>query len=146
MKSKHPSLAAAARFHGHLGPWLALGLKAGLRARRELAASPFEISARVYCPVKPPHSCFLDGVQFGSGCTLGKRNIRHVRADGCRVEFTRNGHGGQRRAGDRLVLDLRCEVWEELHNGKEDGWEAGARLGRQIYHRPFEALFVAHRR
>jgi formylmethanofuran dehydrogenase subunit E len=145
MGPTHPSLAAAARFHGHLGPWLALGLKAGLRVRRELAASPFQLFARVYCPAKPPHSCFLDGVQFGSGCTLGKGNIRHVRADGCRVEFARNGHGGQRRAGDRLVLDLRREVWEELHNGREDGWEAGVRLGRQIYRRPFEALFVAHR-
>jgi formylmethanofuran dehydrogenase subunit E len=35
----------------------------------------FGISAEVHSPLKPPASCFIDGVQLGSGCTLGKRNI-----------------------------------------------------------------------
>ncbi|HTW92170.1 MAG TPA: formylmethanofuran dehydrogenase subunit E family protein [bacterium] len=151
MESKHPSLAAAARFHGHLGPWLALGLKAGLRARRELGASPFELTAHVFCPARTPYSCFIDGVQVGSGCTLGKGNISYVRASGCRVEFRRGGGRSSPVRARRvepagLVYRLRSEVWDELHDGKEDGWEAGARLGRQIYRRPFEALFGIHRR
>lgn len=141
------SLADAARFHGHLGPWLALGLKAGLRARRLLGATPFELTARVRCPTRPPYSCFVDGVQVGSGCTLGKGNICHLPADGCRVEFVR--HGGRSAPGRlrtvtraRLVFKLRPAVWAELHSDRARGWAAADRLARRLYRRRFDALFV----
>jgi hypothetical protein len=150
MKPKHNGLAAAARFHGHLGPWLALGLKAGLQARRELGVSPFELTARVYCPSRPPHSCFVDGVQVGSGCTLGKGNINHLPARGCRVEFRsssgRSSPAGARRITPaRLIFRLRPELWDELHRNAADGWEVTARLGRVLYRRRFDALFVVSR-
>jgi formylmethanofuran dehydrogenase subunit E len=140
MRPKHSSLAAAARFHGHLGPWLALGLKAGLRARRELGASPFELTACVFCPARTPYSCFIDGVQVGSGCTLGKGNVRHVRASACRVEFLRDGS-----RSSRLVYRLRPEVWAELHGDKANGWAAADRLGRILYRRRFDVLFTISR-
>jgi len=129
-------LKQAARFHGHLGPWLVLGLKAGAYARRKLAASPFELRARVFCPAGPPHTCFVDGVQFSSGCTMGKGNISHERAAGCRVEFTRQGKPG------RLRLALRPEVWTELHSRPSRGMAGAARLGREFAGRRFAELFT----
>lgn len=83
------SLRAAAAFHGHLGPWLVLGYRAGAFAARRLGGTPFERRATVWCPPAPPSSCFLDGVQLASGCTLGKANISHVARSGCRARFTR---------------------------------------------------------
>jgi len=150
MSPKHPGLEAAVRFHGHLGPWLALGLKAGLRARRELGASPFELTAYVFCPARTPYSCFIDGVQVGSGCTLGKGNVRHVRASACRVEFVRDGgrsspSGACRLGPARLVFRLRPEVWAELHGDKANGWAAADRLGRILYRRRFDVLFTVSR-
>jgi formylmethanofuran dehydrogenase subunit E len=65
----------AVEFHGHLGPYLMLGLRVGWLARRDLRAGPFELRAEVGCPPSPPGSCFLDGIQVGSGCTVGKANL-----------------------------------------------------------------------
>jgi formylmethanofuran dehydrogenase subunit E len=144
----HPNLEQAAQFHGHLGPWLALGLKAGLHARRALGATPFELTARVHCPARPPYSCFVDGVQVGSGCTLGKGNVCHVPGPGCRVEFT--CHAGRSAPGKlrkvkpaRLVVELRPEAWAELHSDRARGWAAAERLARLLYRRRFAELFVA---
>ena len=143
-------LRQAARFHGHLGPWLVLGMQAGAYARRKLAASPFELSARVFCPAGTPYTCFVDGVQFSSGCTMGKGNISHHRADGCRVEFTRTEDGPYHKntkarsgSGAGLRLALRPEVWDELHSRPCKGMAGAARLGRAFARRPFEELFTA---
>ncbi len=66
-------------FHGHLGPFAMLGYRAGLLAVRELGLpTHFGLSAVVHCPPQPPPSCFVDGVQYSTGCTLGKRNIELV--------------------------------------------------------------------
>ena len=129
-------LKQAAAFHGHLGPWLVLGLKAGTYARRKLAASPFELDARVFCPAGTPHTCFVDGVQFSSGCTMGKGNISHHHAAGCRVEFTRKGRRG------RVRLALRPEVWDELHSRPSGGMVGAARLGREFARRRLGELFT----
>jgi formylmethanofuran dehydrogenase subunit E len=144
-------LRQAVRFHGHLGPWLVLGLKAGAYARKKLAASPFELSARVFCPPSTPYTCFVDGIQFSSGCTMGKGNISHHRADECRVEFTRTGdrkevHNkdtkAQRGPGTMLRLAVRPEVWDELHTGPDEGMAGAARLGREFARRRLEELFT----
>jgi len=144
-------ISQAAAFHGHLGPWLVLGLKAGVHARRKLAASPFELKARIFCPAGTPYTCFIDGVQFSSGCTMGKGNIVHYRAKRCRVEFTRTGDGGrfhhkdtkaQGGSGTRLRLALRTEVWDELHSGSDEGMAGAARLGREFSRRRLEELFA----
>ena len=63
-------------FHGHLGPYLVLGAKMGLYAKKELSSSPFEISAEITMPLKPPLSCTIDGIQFTSGATTGKANLK----------------------------------------------------------------------
>ncbi len=74
-------LERAAEFHGHLGPYLVLGMKMGDLARKTLHANPFELRAEIHTESKTPKSCILDGVQFTSGCTLGKRNIE-LKKDG----------------------------------------------------------------
>ena len=64
-------------FHGHLGPYVVLGYRMGQLALKELHSDGhFGLSAEVHSILAPPHSCLIDGVQLGSGCTLGKRNIQ----------------------------------------------------------------------
>lgn len=64
-------------FHGHLGPYVVIGYRMGKIALEELGSEGhFGISAEVHSPLKTPRSCLIDGVQLGSGCTLGKGNIR----------------------------------------------------------------------
>lgn len=67
------------RIHGHVGPYVVAGVRAGERALEHLDARPhFGVDAIVTAPDAPPPSCFIDGVQLSTGCTLGKRNIEHV--------------------------------------------------------------------
>ncbi|MEA1993887.1 MAG: formylmethanofuran dehydrogenase subunit E family protein [Euryarchaeota archaeon] len=74
-------LKRAAEFHGHLGPYLVLGMRMGTMARKTLDATPFEIRAEIRTNDKTPRSCVLDGIQFTSGCTLGKRNIELIKSN-----------------------------------------------------------------
>ncbi|MBM3314141.1 hypothetical protein FJY70_06075 [candidate division WOR-3 bacterium] len=127
---------AAARFHGHLGPWLVLGLHAGCQARCRLSASPFGLRARVFCPNGTPYTCLIDGVQFSSGCTMGKGNIRHLPSARCRVRFTCRSNSR------RLELALRPEIWEELHSTRCRSMEAADRLGREFARRRLSELFT----
>lgn len=92
----------AVRFHGHLGPFLVLGVKAGLLANAVLGKNHFRTRAIVITDPSPPHSCFADGVQFVTGCTMGKRNIKLMKGDGVSVLFLKEGK--------RLRLRLKNEV------------------------------------
>lgn len=80
-----------ARFHGHLGPFIVLGYRMGRYALQRLGDNPFAIRASVYCSGTTPQSCLADGVQLGSGCTLGKGNIEIVKSDTVYSEFSSDG-------------------------------------------------------
>jgi len=82
------SLLELARFHGHLGPYIVLGYRMGRYALGRFGENPFAISARVYCSGITPQSCLADGVQLGSGCTLGKRNIELIISEQVFCEFS----------------------------------------------------------
>jgi len=70
-------IRSAVKFHGHLGPFLVLGLRMGLAAVQTLRPHGLhDLSATVWSSRNPPQSCAIDGIQFSSGCTLGKGNIR----------------------------------------------------------------------
>jgi formylmethanofuran dehydrogenase subunit E len=85
------SIEELAAFHGHLGPYIVLGYRIGRHIREHFCDDPFRVTARIYCPGTPPESCLADGVQLGSGCTLGKRNIEIVISPELRCEFSADG-------------------------------------------------------
>ena len=70
-----------AEFHGHLGPYLIVGMKMGdlsneLLGKESGAGSGHSHKkAIVKTGTTPPISCIIDGIQCSSGCTLGKGNI-----------------------------------------------------------------------
>ncbi|PWR69725.1 formylmethanofuran dehydrogenase subunit E family protein [Methanospirillum lacunae] len=75
------SIHDLARFHGHLGPFIVLGYRMGRYALNALNADPFELKAQVFCNGITPQSCMADGIQLGSGCTLGKGNIEIIKSE-----------------------------------------------------------------
>ena len=92
-------------FHGHLGPYVVLGYRMGQLALKELHSDGhFGLSAQVYSILAPPQSCLIDGVQLGSGCTLGKRNIQVEAYDGpAWAVFTSD-------QGKKITIRLRPEI------------------------------------
>ena len=72
----HEIMKGAVEFHGHRGPFLVLGVKAGLLANSFLGKDCFKMKAIVTTVPHPPNLCFVDGIQFVTGCTMGKCNIK----------------------------------------------------------------------
>lgn len=73
------SLKEAKKFHGHLGPYLILGILAGEIALKKLNCKKyFGLQAKVYGADKKPKSCLIDGLQLSCGATYGKGNIKKI--------------------------------------------------------------------
>lgn len=91
-----PWLARLAELHGHLGPWAVSGCRLGtVGLRRVGAVGYFDVEVTCEGPLaKPPRSCFLDGLQVGTGATLGKRNLHWQEANELVVRV-RNVRTGQ---------------------------------------------------
>lgn len=82
------SLAEAVKFHGHLGPYLVLGLLAGESALKRLSAKKyFGFDVKVYGANIKPKSCLVDGLQLSTGATYGKGNIEKYNGSRIKIEF-----------------------------------------------------------
>ncbi len=69
----------AAEFHGHLGPFLVIGVRMGIIAKRILKPNIKEdkrLQATVKVPLLTPFSCILDGIQTATQCTIGNQKLR----------------------------------------------------------------------
>ncbi|NMC59120.1 MAG: hypothetical protein GYA51_07030 [Candidatus Methanofastidiosa archaeon] len=118
-------------FHGHLGPYLVLGAKMGLYAKKTLSTSPFEISAEITMPLKPPLSCTIDGIQFTSGATTGKANLRVSDGLPIRALFYKEKEG--------IVLIPKEGIIEKIRHQVEH--EDLEMLAEQIMKKDYSELF-----
>jgi formylmethanofuran dehydrogenase subunit E len=69
----------AEKFHGHLGPFLVLGVRMGETAKRILEIlneenGSLQVTAKV--PMLTPFSCVLDGIQVTTQCTIGNQKLK----------------------------------------------------------------------
>ncbi|NJE62262.1 FmdE family protein [Thermococcus sp. 21S7] len=68
-------------FHGHVCPYLALGIRASLVAMDELGVGRLDYSGSVdesILAIVEVNSCFTDGVQVTTGCTLGNNSLVYL--------------------------------------------------------------------
>jgi formylmethanofuran dehydrogenase subunit E len=81
-------LRKAEEFHGHLGPFLVLGVRMGIIGVRELGAKGNN-KLRVTAMVKdsPPFSCVIDGIQVATKCTIGNKKLRLKNFSGITAKF-----------------------------------------------------------
>jgi formylmethanofuran dehydrogenase subunit E len=69
----------AAKLHGHLGPFLVIGVRMGDLAKRFLEVnekSSRRIEANIQTPLSTPFSCVIDGIQASTSCTVGNRKLK----------------------------------------------------------------------
>ena len=83
-------LEELSRFHGHMGVYVALGLRMGAIGKRTFGHYK-GLTAIVRSDRNPPMRCVVDGVQFSSGCTLGKGNIAFGTGENPEVLFSKEG-------------------------------------------------------
>ncbi|UCE10771.1 MAG: formylmethanofuran dehydrogenase subunit E family protein [Candidatus Thorarchaeota archaeon] len=125
-------LDEAISLHGHLGAFLLLGLKAGLYANKILGRNSFRMRAIVETEPFPPLSCFVDGVQVATGCTMGKRNIELRKGRSLSVTFTRNG--------ERIRLCLKNGLLKSLREISSK--EESENMAMTLADRPIQDLFI----
>jgi len=69
----------AAKFHGHLGPFLVIGVRMGQIAKKQLDVkdkNTLELHANIRTRLIPPFSCVIDGIQVATGCTIGNQKLK----------------------------------------------------------------------
>jgi len=120
----------AVRFHGHKGPFMTLGYRAGLTAILKLTRNPFDLTCTVKIPLRKPFSCVLDGIQCSCGCTLGKLNLKVEDSDDFVILFE------QVSTKRRLVMRVRRRIIDMILSG-----ESGDELADMIYNAPIDELF-----
>jgi len=128
-------LEEAVRFHGHRGPFLILGLRAGLLGITYLGKDYFKLRAIVKTAPNPPRSCFIDGIQFSSGCTSGKGNIEAQASEDVSVEFIRDKQ--------RISIAIRNSILTTLDKVDSTHLEDA---NTEIMQKSDEELFLVKRR
>jgi len=101
------TLKSIEHFHGHLGPYAVLGYKMGKIACEHLGSDPFAKKVTVSTGTTPPISCIIDGIQLGSGCTLGKGNITVEHEKIPKAEFSNKN-------GRKITITLHPEIQQEI--------------------------------
>jgi formylmethanofuran dehydrogenase subunit E len=69
----------ARQLHGHIGPYLVIGIRMGAAAKKALNIKDTEethLRAEVAVPLYPPFSCLLDGIQVSTTCTIGNQRLQ----------------------------------------------------------------------
>ena len=113
MKRIKTRLNEAKKFHGHLGPYLILGILAGELAIKKLGCRKyFGISVKAWGVKKKPKSCCIDGLQLSTGATYGKGNIEKLNGREIKIEF-RN-----RLNQSRLILSFQPPLIDQLRKAK----------------------------
>jgi len=84
-----PIIKRAAKFHGHLGPFLVIGVRMGLIGIRELKTKANQEKLHVTARLKysVPFSCVLDGIQITTRCTFGNQKLTLKNSPDIAAEF-----------------------------------------------------------
>ncbi|MFQ6096478.1 MAG: FmdE family protein [Armatimonadota bacterium] len=130
----------ARQFHGHLGPWLTLGIVMGQYAVDRLGGQKYtRLHARIEVEAIAPRVSILDGIQFSSGCTLGNRNLVVERPSRSRAPI-RVTFVGSRGQGDTLTLEVQPSIPRQFDRWVRSGEDEKA-LFKRVAHMPVEQLF-----
>lgn len=128
------SLKTARNFHGHLGPWLVLGLLMGEYGIKKISARKFfGLEVKVSGLNKKPRSCLIDGLQLSTGATLGKGNIK---VNGLKIILVKFMNQKNKKS---IAVSLRPEILKDLE--KNMSHREAELMAARIYKMKPEELF-----
>lgn len=133
----------AAHFHGHLGPFLVIGVRIGSLAKKILNVNAEEnnilrITARL--PLLTPFSCILDGIQVTTQCTVGNQKLRIENSQAKVIVYF---------VQQDLDIKLRIHVDPKIIKELKDRYSEGAsneELAQEIASMPESQLFIMEKR
>ena len=129
----------AAGFHGHLGPFLVIGVRMGILAKRILNPNTSEnnkLKVTVRLPLLTPFSCIIDGIQATTQCTVGNQKLRIENSqERIIVHFERQD------SDKALRIHVNPKILEELKKRFSKG-ASNEELAREIAFMPQSQLFI----
>ncbi len=117
------------RFHTHLGPYVVIGYRMGSIARERLGGN---MQAIIFSSPRPPLSCMLDGIQFSSGCTLGKANLIIKNSERQKGRFITDN--------EEICISLKFAIREKMN--REMTKENEEDLALYVYEADEDELFI----
>jgi len=111
-----PIIEYARKLHGHLGPYVVIGVRMGTAAKKALKIGDEEaahLTAEVSVPLHPPFSCLLDGVQVSTTCTVGNRRLQFKNAKNVKAVFS------SQKAAKTVKITLTKQFREQLEQKKK---------------------------
>ena len=129
----------AVKLHGHLGPFLVIGVRMGSLAEKTLnldEKDKRELQAIVHTPAFTPFTCAIDGIQATTTCTVGNQRLKisNSRKKITALFQTQNPHRTLRIAVRPRVIDELTQKASE-HVGNED---LAAKIASMPTHQLFE--------
>ena len=127
----------AQKLHGHLGPFLVIGVRMGIIARKALCVADDQrtsLRANVKVPLFPPFSCLLDGIQASTSCTVGNQRLTIENSEEICVSFAKQN------AGRTVKITLKPKVVQELKK-KISGCSLTEKFALELAHMPENQLF-----
>ncbi len=133
-------LEEAEKFHGHLGPFLVLGVRMGLIGVREVKAKENNNKLRVTATLKysVPFSCIIDGIQVATKCTIGNKKLELTDSSGITTEFEIQNKR-------KVTVALNPATFSRLKNkmlSKDVSPEDTRKLALMVASMPEEELFI----
>lgn len=111
MNDRKIKMREAIKFHGHLGPYLVLGILAGDLAIKKLKGRKyFGLVVKVWGATQKPKSCLVDGLQLSTGATYGKGNIKKMNTDGNKIRILVKSSQGNK----KIIITLKEDVIQKL--------------------------------
>jgi len=131
----------AERFHGHLGPFLVIGVRMGRLAEKILFVEEKNIKLQVYAklPVLTPFSCILDRIQTTTKCTVGNQKLK---VENSQKEIT--AHFELQKPNKSLKVTVNPKMIEELINKISKGI-SNEKLAWKMAYAPENRLFIIER-
>jgi formylmethanofuran dehydrogenase subunit E len=129
----------AAKLHGHLGPFLVIGVRMGELAKRHLEfddKSGRRLEVSIKTPLSTPFSCVIDGIQASTSCTVGNRKLKIEEST---KEIT--AHFRRQDSKKTVRISVNPKIAETLISDMSKGANA-EQLAAKIAHMEEEQLFV----
>lgn len=134
-----PAIRSAEKLHGHLGPFLVIGVRIGKTAKQMLSIKGNgKLQAEAKIPLLTPFSCVLDGIQATTSCTIGNQKLRIKNSKKeIAVSFTVD-------SAKAIKISVKPEIVKKLMNKISEG-ASNEELAREIARMPEDMLFTTEK-
>ena len=128
----------AEKLHGHLGPFLVIGVRIASLAAKILnkdAVGKDKLQITAKLPLLTPFSCILDGIQATTHCTIGNQKLKIEGSQGqINISFGQQNSNGALRfhVNPSLVDGLRRRC-EEGASNEELAWDVASIPQSQLF-------------